>query len=306
MATVRRPTLQGGNGRSTTTGGVPNLLGQGITQRYLGGNPPGRNTARNQNQPYGYMMSLGRPYQNGLPKFGGNVHQGGLFPHPPNLGGGFHPGTWMPSTFPGGNTHPGKPGGGQGGGGNQGGGNGGGGNQGGGQPPPNPFDPNAINDVLNGTGDYANLMRKLGMPLDPQFMAERTMLVNNRDSALSQLLNQFNVGNAQLDQQNVLGQRSIASNDAARGLYGSGIQVRDNRLLGNDIATQRLGLQGSYDQGTLGANQDYRGQMMQSLMDLATRLQGQQNLPLPTWGPWAMGNNRQQQSQTPPLHPRAR
>lgn len=252
------------------------MLGRGITQRYLGGNPVGRNQRQNQNQPYGWMMG------NAWWKQGGDHPGNGLFPHRPNLGGGFHPGVpWMPSTFPGGNQHPGKPGGQGGGGGNNGNGNGGG------QPPPNPFDPNAINDVINGTGDYADLMKKLGMPLDPQFMAQRTMLVNNRDSALSQLLNQFNVGNAQLDQQNVLGQRQIAGNDAARGLYGSGIMARDNRLLGNDIAQQRLGLQTGYNEGTLGANQDYRGQMMQSLMDLASRLQSQQNLPLPTWGPWA-------------------
>lgn len=270
------------------------MLGQGIMQRYLGGNPPGRNTARNQNQPYGWMMGNAW-WKNGMGQPGNRA--GGLFPHAPHMGGGFHPGVpWMPSTFPGGNTHPGKPGGGPGGGG----GGGGGGNNGGGQqPPPNPWDPNAINDVINGTGDYAALMKKLGMPLDPQFMAQRTDLVNNRDSALSQLLNQFNVGNAQLDQQSLLGQRSIASNDAARGLYGSGIMARDNRLLGNDIAQQRLGLQTGYDQGTLGANTDYRSQMMQSLMDLATRLQGQSNLPLPTWGPWAMGTNRRQSSQAP-------
>jgi len=143
--------------------------------------------------------------------------------------------------------------------------------------------------VINGTGNYADLMKRLGMPLDPQFMAERTGLVNTRDSALSQLLNQMNVGNAQLDQQSLLGQRAIASNDAARGVYGSGIMNRDNRLLGNDIATQRLGLQNDYSQGVLGANTDYRSQMMQSLSDLATRLQGQSNLPLPTWGPWGQG-----------------
>lgn len=200
---------------------------------------------------------------------------------------------WMPSTFHGGGgNHPGRPGGPGGNNGGNGNHHGGGnnGNGGGNQPPPQfNWDPNAINDVLNGTGDYAQLMKKLGMPLDPQFMAQRTDLVNTRDSALSQLLNQFNVGSAQLDQQSMLGQRNIASNDAARGVYGSGIMARDDRLLGNDIAQQRLGLQNGYDQGQFGASQDYRSQMMSALMDLAGRMQGQSNLPLPNWGPWGQG-----------------
>lgn len=258
------PTLQGGNGRSTTTGGVPNVLGSGIMQRYLGGNPPRRHP----------MLQPPRP-QGGKPFWQGNGPRMG-----PG-GGGYGPGGFQ---FNPDRTRGGK-------------GNGrGNGGVGGGMGPPgpagNPWDPNVIDQVLNGTGDYAQLMKKLGMPLDPQFLAQQTSLMNNKESALSQLLNQFNVGNAQLDQQNVLGQRSIAGNDAARGLYGSGIMARDNRLLGNDIAQQRLGLQTGFDQGKFGAQQDYRSQMMQALQDLAQRLQGQQNLPLPTWGPWAMGGNR--------------
>lgn len=277
--------LQGGNGRSKTVGGTPNVLGQGIMQKFLGGNPPAKH-----------------------PRFGGGGPGNGLFPNRPNFGGGgnrpnfgggfaqgpggLHNMPHFQGHFPGGVgfPHPGGGGlgnGGQNNGNHQGGGNNG--NGGGNGGPGSPFDPGALDQILNGTGDYAQLMKKLGMPMDPQFLAERTGLVNNRDSALSQLLNQFNVGNAQLDQQSMLGQRAIAGNDAARGVYGSGIMARDNRLLGNDVAQQRLGLQTGYNEGSLGASQDYRSQMMSSLSELASRLQGQSNLPLPNWGPWSSG-----------------
>jgi hypothetical protein len=45
-------------------------------------------------------------------------------------------------------------------------------------------------------------------------------------------------------------------------------------------------LENQFAQGKYGATSDYRGQMMQALQDLASRLQGQDNLPLPEWGPW--------------------
>jgi len=57
-------------------------------------------------------------------------------------------------------------------------------------------------------------------------------------------------------------------------------------LLGNDIAGQKLGLLQQFQGGMLGARTDFRSQLMQALMDLAQRSQGQSNLPLPNFGPW--------------------
>lgn len=183
-------------------------------------------------------------------------------------------------TFPGreGQSGPGGGGGGRPGGGGQGGGGGGqgGGAGGGGQ----------------GGDRYDRLLRRMGLPLDPFFEAQRTQLMNERDMELNNLQNAYDVGQAQLAEQGLLGNRAIDEAMAARGLFGSGIEKTDERLLGNQLATAGLGLEQALATGQLGARQQYRGGMMQAMQELARRLQGEDYLPLPARGRNGGGGGR--------------
>lgn len=279
----RRRTLQGGTGRSATYGGTPNARGWGITQKFLGSNPIPSSRADGgfgamSRDPASFMGGMGtrNPGQSPpiVPRQGG----GGGFPmprmpqqYPGGGGGGFprgYPGQKMPPQGGGGQQGPG---------GRKGGGLGGG----------------------VGGGKFAlpydRLIHKLGLPMDPMFEAQRTALLNARDAQRQGLQSQRDVGMAALDEQSLLGNRQIDEEMAARGIFGSGIEDRSERLLGNDIARDRLGLIQDFFLGRQNVGQEFRSGLQGAMFDLANRMQGQPGLPLPTWGPWAnLGRDRRQ------------
>lgn len=185
-------------------------------------------------------------------------------PVPPQGGG---PGGGGPAVGPGGGG-PGGPG-----------NPGGHGGRGGDDPAPPPFggpgdpgDPNFDAGPDPYTQDMiANLRKQIGLPLDPQFEAARRML---RDQLMAQLTGQqaqYGVGMAGINNAGVQGNMAIDEDMAARGLFGSGIENREERVLGDDLALQQSGLLGEFTTGQQGAQMDFRRGMIEALLDLARR-----------------------------------
>ena len=144
----------------------------------------------------------------------------------------------------------------------------------------------------DGRSWYENLVQRMDMPLDAMFESQRVGLENSLATQLQQLRGMFNVGNAQLAEQQLLGGEQIGEAMNTRGIYGSGLMDLENQRLTNDIGEQKLGLLSQFQQGRYGARSDYRGGMQEALLALAQRLQGQRGLPLPGRGPYGMALGR--------------
>lgn len=185
----------------------------------------------------------------------------------PGYGGGYVGPGGRPTGQAGGGGRPGG-----GGGGRPGGGNGGGGD--------------------GGRSWYENLVRRMDMPLDAMFESQRVGLENSLATQLQQLRGMFNVGNAQLAENQLLGGEQIGEMMNDRGIFGSGLMDLENQRLTNDIGEQKLDLLSQFQQGQYGARSDYRGGMQEALLALAQRLQGQRGLPLPSRGPYGMALGR--------------
>ena len=117
----------------------------------------------------------------------------------------------------------------------------------------------------------ANLRHKIGLPLDPQFEAARRMLRDQLQASLTGQQAQYGVNSAALNAQGV--QAGMAENEdmAARGLFGSGIDARGDRIIGDQQALGASSLLGDYTQGQQGAQMDFRRGMIEALLDLARR-----------------------------------
>jgi hypothetical protein len=149
-------------------------------------------------------------------------------------------------------------------------------------------------------GGRQNILKKMGMPLDPIYEMDRRQARDSLQAAMTQLQNQRQVGLAGLAEEELLGNRNIDENMASRGLYGSGIERRDERLLGNDIAESKMGLLSDFTSGRTGSQMDFRRQMQDALMDLARRQQGNKYLPLPKGKRGRRGKPKKKGGRRPP------
>ena len=98
---------------------------------------------------------------------------------------------------------------------------------------------------------------------------------------LSQATNAYQTGNAQVDEQGMLSNRGLDENVAARGLFGSGIERRGERLIGNEVARGKLGLLQALTGEQSSAEMDSRRGLQEALLNLALRQQQNENLPIP-------------------------
>lgn len=114
----------------------------------------------------------------------------------------------------------------------------------------------------------------LGLPLDPMFEMDRRMARDSLQAQMTQLRNSRATGLAGLAEEEMLGNRAIDEDVAARGLYGSGIERRDERLLGNDVARAKMDMLSQFTTGQSGATMDFRRAMQDALLGLGRRNQG--------------------------------
>ena len=274
MALPRRSTLQGGAGRARTYDGRPNVRAQGIMQRFLGRNPV-------RMTPPGPPQGLGgTPPARGLNpnSFLRDSYQGDRNPLQhvrwwENAGWDFRPKTgsfaWGggPGSFPG-RVPPGGP------------------DRGGGRP--GPGNPGPTDQDRTPPG----LPPGLGMPLDPLFEGDRRMIQDQLMARLAQAQNAFQTGTAQVDEQGLLQNRGLDENVAARGLYGSGIERRGERLIGNEVARGKLGLLQALTGEQSSAEMDQRRALQEALLNLALRQQQNENLPIPYGQTQGQGRKR--------------
>ena len=130
-----------------------------------------------------------------------------------------------------------------------------------------------------GGGFGGGRTNRLGLPLDPYFEMDRRMARDSLQAQMTQLRNNRQIGLAGLAEEEMLGNRAIDENMAARGLYGSGVERRDERLLGNDIAREKMDLLSQFTSGQSGATMDFRRQMQEALLELGRRNQSNRFLP---------------------------
>lgn len=260
----RRRTLQGGTGVSRTYGGTPNAGAMGITNQFLGSNPPARRILpgvdpRNRN-------SRGLPPE--IPEWK-RLRQVGLNPNRflrDDYEGPRDPmehlGTWEKAGWKLRNGRfvwagPGRP-------------------PSGGRVPPGGPDRGGA-----GPGGSDANPNGLGMPLDALFEGDRRVLGDTLQARLAELQSSFNMGNAQVDEQGMLQNRGLDANMASRGLFGSGLERRGERLIGNDVARSKMGLLQALTSGQSAANMDNERGLQEALLALAGRNQQDKYLPLP-------------------------
>lgn len=130
-----------------------------------------------------------------------------------------------------------------------------------------------------GGGFGGGRTNRLGLPLDPYFEMDRRNARDSLQAQMTQLKNSRQVGMAGLAEEEMLGNRAIDENVASRGLYGSGIERRDERLLGNEMARSKMDLLSQFTTGTSGAQMDFRRQMQDALLALGRRNQSNRFLP---------------------------
>lgn len=225
MALQRRRTLQGGDGRSLTYGGVANSAGRGILNQFLGGNPIPRQIRRT------------------IPRLTNSRQR---VPLPPIPGRGARPGI-------GGRDRPNFPRG----------------------------NPNAPGQGSNPPPGQGGMVPGLGLPLDALFERERGMADDARTALLAQLANKYQTDLSQIGEQSMLANRGLDSDMAARGLFGSGVERRGERLIGNEDAKMRLGALGEFTSGQSGAEMDYQRMIQEAMLGLASRMQSDDTAPLP-------------------------
>ncbi|HET9672695.1 MAG TPA: hypothetical protein VFQ40_07585, partial [Actinomycetota bacterium] len=119
----------------------------------------------------------------------------------------------------------------------------------------------------------------LGLPLDAFYEGDRRVAEDMRSGALAQAQALYDTGIAGLAETELLGNREIDSDMAARGLFGSGVEKRSERLLGNDIARSKLGLLGDLTGAKSAAEGDYARAMQDALLALGQRNQENRFLP---------------------------
>lgn len=119
------------------------------------------------------------------------------------------------------------------------------------------------------------------MPLDALYEGDRRLAQDSLMAALTNAQNQYQTGLAQSAEQGMLANRGLDSDMAARGLFGSGVERRGERLIGNQLAQSNLGLLSNFTGAQSGANMDYSRQLQEALLQLALRQQQNENIPLP-------------------------
>lgn len=146
------------------------------------------------------------------------------------------------------------------------------------RPPPAGLPPGLGNNPPPGQG---GLVPGLGMPLDSLYEGDRRMAQDALTAALAQAQNAYQTGLAQVDEGAMLQNRDLDSSMADAGLFGSGIERKGERLIGNDLARNKLGLLSAFTGQQSGAQMDFQRANQDALLALAARLQGQDTIPLP-------------------------
>jgi len=166
-------------------------------------------------------------------------------------------------------------------------------------PPDEVTPPDGIGDGGGGDGggggegektNWARVLRQLGLPLDAMFENTRNTLRSNRDMALMAARNEYDTGKSNAELQNLMANRAIDENMAARGLFGSGIERRDERLQNQSYTSGLLGLLQGRDLSTMQAKTGYHSGMAQAVLELAARSMQDPYIPIPDWYSWMKDN----------------
>lgn len=139
--------------------------------------------------------------------------------------------------------------------------------------------------------EYRQALARMGLPLDPIFEQFSNRARSARDVSLMNVENAYDVGTAQAGLQNTLAHRGIDENAAARGLFGSGIERRNERIQNTDYNQGLLSLLQQKQLGTQQAYASYADQMQQAILDLANRQMQDPYSAVPNYYDWQTGQS---------------
>lgn len=139
--------------------------------------------------------------------------------------------------------------------------------------------------------EYQQALARMGLPLDPMYEMLSNQARSNRDISLMNVENTYNTEYANAGLRNTLAHQAIDENAAARGLFGSGIERRNERYQNTDYTQGLLGLLQQKQLGTQGAYTGYANAMQQAVLDLANRQMQDPYSAVPNYYDWMTGES---------------